>query len=264
MSSQGSPEEAHGRYLMALSLTALGIVFGDIGTSPIYALRESFRSANGIDPTQANVLGVLSLILWSLIIVVSIKYLTFVMRADNHGEGGIISLTALVVPPSQAAAQKRVALVLAGLFGAALLYGDSMITPAISVLSAIEGLEVATPLFQPYVIPITIVILITLFSVQHRGTAGIGMLFGPVTLVWFVMLALLGVLGIAQLAFGMMQTTFFLSRETLVAHRKGGMAGWRQRLFGGSCLGTPFRLPSTSGFPQTTSWNSGCRCSGSH
>ena len=198
MSPQGSPEEAHGRYLMALSLTALGIVFGDIGTSPIYALRESFRSASGIDPTQANVLGVLSLILWSLIIVVSIKYLTFVMRADNHGEGGIISLTALVVRPSQAAAQKRVALVLAGLFGAALLYGDSMITPAISVLSAIEGLEVATPLFQPYVIPITIVILITLFSVQHRGTAGIGMLFGPVTLVWFVMLALLGVLGIAQ------------------------------------------------------------------
>ena len=133
MSSQGSHEGTHGRYLAALSLTALGIVFGDIGTSPIYALRESFHSANGIDPTQANVLGVLSLILWSLIIVISIKYLTFVMRADNHREGGIIALTALVAPPSQAAA---------------------------------------------------------------------------------------------------VHTTFFLSRETLVAHPQGGMAGWRQRLFG--------------------------------
>jgi KUP system potassium uptake protein len=198
MSSKGRKEEAHGRYLMAMSLMALGIVFGDIGTSPIYALRESFRSANGIDPTQANVFGVLSLILWSLIIVISIKYLAFVMRADNHGEGGIMALTALVSPPSRDAAQKRIALVVAGLFGASLLYGDIMITPAISVLSAIEGLEVATPLFQPYVIPITIVILITLFSVQHRGTAGIGMLFGPVTLVWFLTLALLGVLGISQ------------------------------------------------------------------
>ncbi len=179
MSSQGSRDEAHGRYLMALSLTALGIVFGDIGTSPLYALRESFNSANGIDPTQANVLGVLSLILWSLIIVISIKYLTFVMRADNHGEGGIIALTALVAPPSQATAQRRLALVMAGLFGAALLYGDSMITPAISVLSAIEGLEVATPLFQPYAIPITLVILITLFSVQRPGYGGHRHAFRP-------------------------------------------------------------------------------------
>jgi len=183
---------------MALSLTALGIVFGDIGTSPIYALRESFNPANGIAPTQANVLGILSLILWSLIIVISLKYLTFVMRADNHGEGGIIALTALVNPRSQVTARKRLVLVMAGLFGAALLYGDSMITPAISVLSAIEGLEVATPLFRPYVIPITLVILITLFSVQRRGTAGIGMLFGPVTLVWFLTLAVLGVFGIAS------------------------------------------------------------------
>ncbi|MCH7934405.1 MAG: potassium transporter Kup [Gemmatimonadetes bacterium] len=198
MSSHGRHEEAHGRYLMALSLTALGIVFGDIGTSPIYALRESFNPANGIAPTQANVLGILSLILWSLIIVISLKYLTFVMRADNHGEGGIIALTALVNPRSQVTARRRLVLVMAGLFGAALLYGDSMITPAISVLSAIEGLEVATPLFRPYVIPITLVILITLFSVQRRGTAGIGMLFGPVTLVWFLTLAVLGVFGIAS------------------------------------------------------------------
>ncbi|MCH7890762.1 MAG: KUP/HAK/KT family potassium transporter, partial [Gemmatimonadetes bacterium] len=218
MSSHGSHEEAHGRYLMALSLMALGIVFGDIGTSPIYALRESFNPSNGIAPTQANVLGVLSLILWSLIIVISIKYLTFVMRADNHGEGGIIALTALVNPRSQVTARRRLVLVMAGLFGAALLYGDSMITPAISVLSAIEGLEVATPLFRPYVIPITLVILITLFSVQRRGTAGIGMLFGPVTLVWFLTLAVLGVFGIAShpgvmAAVNPLQGTAFFARN---------------------------------------------------
>lgn len=195
-SSAVGPESPKGRYLMTLSLTALGVVFGDIGTSPIYAIRESFHSGHGLDPTPANVLGILSLILWSLIIVISIKYLIFVMRADNHGEGGIIALTALVSPPSQASAQKRIVLVMAGLFGAALLYGDSIITPAISVLSAVEGLEVATPLFRPYVIPITVGILISLFVVQHKGTAGIGMLFGPVTLVWFVTLAALGIFGI--------------------------------------------------------------------
>ena len=195
-SSAVGPESPKGRYLMTLSLTALGVVFGDIGTSPIYAIRESFHSGHGLDPTPANVLGILSLILWSLIIVISIKYLIFVMRADNHGEGGIIALTALVSPPSQASAQKRIVLVMAGLFGAALLYGDSIITPAISVLSAVEGLEVATPLFRPYVIPITVGILISLFVVQHKGTAGIGMLFGPITLVWFVTLAALGIFGI--------------------------------------------------------------------
>ncbi len=197
MSSTGE-QPVQGRYLAALSLTALGIVFGDIGTSPIYAIRESFHSAHGIDPTPANVLGILSLILWSLIIVISVKYLIFVMRADNHGEGGIIALTALVSPPSQAAAQRRIVLEMAGLFGEALLYGDSMITPAISVLSAVEGLQVATPFFQPYVIPITLAILVVLFSVQHKGTAGVGMLFGPVTRVWFLVLATLGVFGIAR------------------------------------------------------------------
>ena len=143
-------------------------------------------------------LGVLSLIFWSLILVISIKYLMLVLRADNNGEGGIIALTALVSPPSEKVTGRRWILVLTGLFGAALLYGDSMITPAISVLSAIEGLEVATPVFEPYIIPITIVILAALFTVQSRGTAGIGKIFGPITLTWFLTLAVLGAIQVVQ------------------------------------------------------------------
>jgi len=179
-----------------LSLTALGVVFGDIGTSPIYALRESFHLSHGLAATRENTLGVLSLIFWSLILVISVKYLLLVLRADNRGEGGIIALTALISPPSERARGRRRMLALVGLFGAALLYGDSMITPAISVLSAIEGLEVVTPFFQPYVIPITIGILIALFAFQRRGTAGVGAVFGPVTLLWFSALAILGVIQI--------------------------------------------------------------------
>ncbi len=187
-----------GRELAVLALTALGVVFGDIGTSPIYAFRESFHPSHGIAVTPENVLGVLSLIFWSLIIVISIKYLTLVVEADNRGEGGIIALTALVSPPTEQARGRRWLLVLAGLFGAALLYGDSMITPAISVLSAIEGLEVATPLFAPYVIPITVAILAVLFWFQKRGTAGIGAVFGPITMVWFVTLALMGLAALVR------------------------------------------------------------------
>ena len=196
--SHASGTAPGGRYLAALSLAALGVVYGDIGTSPLYALRESFGPAYGVPPTAENILGVLSLVFWSLIIVISVKYLAFVMRADNHGEGGVMALTALVTPAERPGtgftARRRRALVLIGLFGAALLYGDGMITPAISVLSAIEGLEVATPVFRPYVIPITVVILVGLFSIQHRGTAGIGKVFGPVTLLWFLVLAGLGAL----------------------------------------------------------------------
>jgi KUP system potassium uptake protein len=190
-------EERTGKYLAFLSLAALGVVYGDIGTSPIYALRESLHGAYGVHASPANVLGVLSLIFWSLILVISVKYLSFIMRADNRGEGGIIALTALVMPPTGEARGRQRVLVLAGLFGAALLYGDSMITPAISVLSAIEGLEVATPFFAPYVVPITVVILLALFSLQRRGTAAVGSLFGPVVLVWF---GTLGVLGVAHIA----------------------------------------------------------------
>lgn len=192
-SSGSQPDGTHDSTVWALSLAALGVVFGDIGTSPIYALRESLHPGHGVVASPENVLGVLSLIFWSLLLVITVKYLLLVMRADNRGEGGIIALTALVSPPSETPKKRRKLLVLVGLFGAALLYGDSMITPAISVLSAIEGLEVATPVFQPYVIPITLAILIGLFVVQRRGTAGIGAVFGPVMLVWFSTLTLLGV-----------------------------------------------------------------------
>ena len=181
-----------GRRALTLCLGAAGIVYGDIGTSPIYAIRECFHVFHGVEPTPEAVLGVLSLIFWALVLVISAKYLFLVMRADNHGEGGIIALTALVSPPSRPARGAGRLLVLAGLFGAALLYGDSMITPAISVLSAVEGLRVATPVFEPFVLPITVLILVALFSVQSRGTARVGAVFGPIMVLWFLSLAALG------------------------------------------------------------------------
>jgi KUP system potassium uptake protein len=190
--------EPRGRYLALLSLSALGVVYGDIGTSPLYAMRESFHGPHGIPPTPLNIMGVLSLVFWSLIFVVSIKYLAFVLRADNQGEGGILALTALATPIKPLGKSERRLLVLLGVFGAALLYGDGIITPAISVLSAVEGLNVATPLFQPYVVPLTVLILVGLFLLQRRGTAVVGRLFGPVMLVWFGVLALLGIVEIAR------------------------------------------------------------------
>jgi len=198
MSTSKKEHPPSGKSLAILSLAAIGVVYGDIGTSPIYAIRESFHASYGLSATPENVLGVLSLIFWSLILVISIKYLVLVLRADNNGEGGIIALTALVSPPSENTKGRRWILVLVGLFGAALLYGDSMITPAISVISAIEGLEVATPVFKPYVIPITIGILIGLFAVQSHGTAGVGAVFGPITLTWFITLATLGTIQIVH------------------------------------------------------------------
>jgi len=180
-----------------LTLAALGVVFGDIGTSPLYALRESFYGSHAVPVTPANVLGVLSLIFWALVLVISIKYVTFVMRADNQGEGGILALMALV-PADYRGPNSRGVLIGLGLFGSALLYGDGMITPAITVLSAIEGLNVATPLFQPYVVPITVVVLVGLFLVQYRGTAKVGAVFGPVMVVWFVVIAALGVRALVQ------------------------------------------------------------------
>jgi len=183
--------------LVGLSLGALGIVYGDIGTSPLYALRESFRAAHGVDPTVANVMGVLSLIFWSLIVLISTKYLVFVLRADNRGEGGILALTALVTPSGEPRRGRRI-LVLLGLFATGLLYGEGMITPAITVLAAVEGLGVATSLFEPYIIPITIGILVTLFYFQRMGTAAVGRVFGPVTLLWFVTIGALGVVQIIR------------------------------------------------------------------
>jgi KUP system potassium uptake protein len=176
-----------------MALGALGIVYGDIGTSPLYALRECFTGHHSIEPTPANVMGVLSLIFWSLITIVSVKYLLFVMRMDNRGEGGILALMALVMNRKRGeVARARPVLVAVGLFGSALLYGDGLITPAISVLSAVEGLSVATHFFEPYIIPITLIILLGIFLVQRHGTAGIGRIFGPFMSVWFITLAVLG------------------------------------------------------------------------
>jgi len=182
--------------LLSLSLLALGIVYGDIGTSPLYALRECFYGTHAVAVTPANVFGVLSLIFWSLVIVVMLKYHIYVIRFDNRGEGGILALMGLVAMDKSRRAGVRSALIVLGVFGAALLYGDGMITPAISVLSAVEGLEIATPFFKPYVLPVTIIILVLLFVFQRRGTAGIGAVFGPIMLVWFSTLALMGLRGI--------------------------------------------------------------------
>ncbi len=196
--SRALGDAAAARRLGTLSLGALGIVFGDIGTSPLYAFRESFEGAgHELAVTDQNVLGVLSLIFWSLLLVIAVKYLAFVMRADNDGEGGILALTALVTPPGTVR-QRRWLLVLVGLFGTALLYGDGMITPAISVLSAVEGTEVATSRTEPFVVPAAVVILAAVFAVQRRGTGAVGRLFGPVIVVWFVVLGLLGAIEMAR------------------------------------------------------------------
>ena len=193
-------EHPTGRRLAILSLTALGIVYGDIGTSPLYAFREGFTGHHAYAATQENVYGLLSLITWALILVVSIKYLVLVVRADNRGEGGILALLALVLQQERRSEDhnKRAILVLLGLFGTALLLGDGMITPAISVLSAIEGLKVATPAFEPYVIVITLGILIGLFAVQQYGTARVGSSFGPITLLWFLTIGVLGIMEIVR------------------------------------------------------------------
>jgi KUP system potassium uptake protein len=175
----------------ALTLGALGVVYGDIGTSPLYALRECFHGPHALAVTRDNVFGVLSLIVWSLVVIISIKYLLFVLRAEIRGEGGVLVLMALANPRS-AATRRSWVFVALGLFGAAFLYGDGMITPAITTLSAMEGLEVVTSLFKPYVLPLTIVVLVGLFALQRRGTAGIGRIFGPVMLLWFTTLGVLG------------------------------------------------------------------------
>ena len=182
--------------IAALTIAAIGVVFGDIGTSPIYTVREVFSPRYGIEPSTDNILGCLSLIFWALALIVAAKYVFFMLKADNRGEGGMMALLALVLKATEKKPRKRFLLITLGLFGAALFYGDGIITPAISVLSAVEGLGVATPALEPYVIPITIVIVILLFMLQQKGTGGVGALFGPVTVIWF---GVLGVLGITNL-----------------------------------------------------------------
>ena len=184
----GAPSAGHRASLIALAASAIGVVFGDIGTSPLYTLNECFHHLrqDGGALERADVLGVLSLVFWSLTLVVTIKYLLFVMRADNKGEGGIFALLALV--PHRPASGRRTrltGLALLAILGGALLYGDGMITPAISVLSAVEGLTVTNPALGAWVIPLTCGILLALFSIQSRGTASVGKLFGPIMLLWF-------------------------------------------------------------------------------
>ncbi|NLJ26390.1 potassium transporter Kup [Desulforhabdus amnigena] len=182
---------------LALALGALGVVYGDIGTSPLYAVKECFHGLHAIALNTGNILGVLSLIFWSLTMVVSIKYVAFILRADNNGEGGIYALLALI-PVSKSSIPTRIhsAVVIAAIFGAALLYGDGIITPAISVLSAIEGLKVATESASSFILPLTCVVLLLLFLVQRHGTAGIGKVFGPIVLIWFAAIAALGIAAI--------------------------------------------------------------------
>jgi KUP system potassium uptake protein len=203
LTSAGSGQELHNNKdasqgLTTLCVTAVGIVYGDLGTSPLYSFREVLHSTASVLRTHEGVLGVVSLIFWALIILVSIKYLLFVMRADNDGEGGTLALLALLRPWRGSPRHQRNVLIMFGLLGAALLYGDGMITPAMSVLSAMEGLKMAAPQLAPYVVPATATILVLLFLMQKRGTARIGMLFGPIMLVWFEVIALLGLGGIIR------------------------------------------------------------------
>ncbi|HMV71355.1 MAG TPA: potassium transporter Kup [Pseudomonadales bacterium] len=185
--------------LAAMSVAAMGVVYGDIGTSPLYTMKEVFSNSHHPVPvTPDNVLGILSLVFWAMTITVSLKYVVFIMRADNRGEGGIMALTALALRVENLHPRLLGALSLLGIFGAALFYGDAAITPALSVLSAIEGLEVATPAFKPYVVPIAIGILIALFMFQRRGTASVAALFSPVMLFWFATLALIGLWNVAE------------------------------------------------------------------
>src|SRR5882762_3004495 len=182
----------------ALMLGSIGVVYGDIGTSPLYALREAIVAASAGEGgvTTHAVLGVLSLILWALIVVVTLKYVVILLRADNNGEGGTLTLMALA---QRALGKSTPILVLLGTISGALFYGDAVITPALSVLSAVEGLKVATPAVEPYVVPLTVVILVALFAVQSRGTAQVAAFFGPITLVWFIAIAIAGLYQIAAM-----------------------------------------------------------------
>jgi KUP system potassium uptake protein len=186
------PGAQHGGGTGVLAIGALGVVYGDIGTNPLFAMREAFTARHRVSLDASNMVGLLSLMFWSLILVVTIKYLTTVMRADNDGEGGILALAALVSGKGDATKGRRWVLVLVGILGAALLYGDGMVTPAISVLAAVEGTAVATPSFKHFVVPIACIILVALFMVQRKGTAVIGRVFGPMMIIWFVTIGVLG------------------------------------------------------------------------
>jgi KUP system potassium uptake protein len=205
MTAEYKPPERHhveanptGKRLAILALGALGVVYGDIGTSPLYALREVFSPKYGITPTPEHVLGVLSLVFWALVLVITVKYIVFILRADNRGEGGILAMLALILQKEPGKGSNRLLVIALGLLGAALLYGDGMITPAISVLSAMEGLTVVSHAFEPAVVPLAAVVLIVLFVAQKYGTARVGAFFGPITLVWFLVIATLGAISLVK------------------------------------------------------------------
>ena len=188
-----TPDIRHG--LGAMTLGALGVVYGDIGTSPLYTMKEVFNPDHGVPLDAPNIIGAVSVIIWALMVVVTLKYVILILRADNRGEGGIMALTALAAAGTPA---RRTLLLLTGVLGAALFYGDSVITPAISVLGAVEGLESITPAFKPFVVPISVVVIVGLFMVQRFGTGAVGKLFGPIITVWFVVLGVIGALQIVQ------------------------------------------------------------------
>jgi KUP system potassium uptake protein len=192
------PSKSGNPKLAALTLAALGVVYGDIGTSPLYAFKEAFSGSHGLPLNEGNVLAVLSLMFWSLMLVVSLKYVTMMLRFDNRGEGGILALLALASRTTRDRPRLAWTIATAGIFGASLFYGDALLTPAISVLSAVEGISVATPALDKWVVPATVGILIGLFSIQYRGTGAVGKLFGPCMVIWFGVLAALGGLSIAQ------------------------------------------------------------------
>ena len=197
--SSPATEDGHSKAKpIGMLVAAVGVVYGYIGTSPLYTLKEVFTGGDGVQVNHDGVFGILALILWSLIWVVSIKYVLFILRADNEGEGGIMALTALARRAASPYPKLRTVLVILGLIGASLFYGDSMITPAISVLSAVEGLELAFAGLDRWVVPLALIVLIALFLIQRRGTATLGKLFGPIMVLWFVVLGGLGIHGIAQ------------------------------------------------------------------
>ncbi len=192
-----NPKQSSTSKLSLLTLAALGVVFGDIGTSPLYTMKEVFSvSAHPVPLNEVNMFGILSLIFWSLVMVVSVKYIAFIMRADNRGEGGIMALLAQASRSVGDSAKRQRVIMLIGILGACMFYADGLITPAISVLSAVEGLEVAAPVLHPLIIPVTLVILFLLFWAQSKGTALVGAFFGPVMLVWFTTLGVLGIISI--------------------------------------------------------------------
>ena len=208
--------------LTALTVAAIGIVYGDIGTSPLYTMQEVFSPKHGLDLTKSNIFGIVSLILWGLILIVSLKYVTLVLRASNRGEGGIMALTALALESVRKNSRLYFPLTILGLLGASLFYGDGVITPAMTVLSAMEGLGEATPSLKPFVVPLTLIIIIGLYSVQSKGTAGIAKFFGPIMLMWFLALAGMGIYNILRVpeilgAFNPMHAIQFLLTHGWVA-----------------------------------------------